>query len=315
MDAMTTGQPRFAILVPTLNAGPLWDAWIAQLKSQTIKPRRVLVLDSASTDDTVRQAHLAGFEVVPVDRGQFNHGGTRQRGVEMLDKEVDLLVCLTQDAVLASADALERLLEVFADPQVAAAYGRQLPAAGADPLASHARIFNYPPRSRTVTLKDRATLGFKACFLSNSFAAYRMRDLALAGGFPRRVILGEDATVAARLLMAGRSIRYEAGACVFHSHNYTPLEEFRRYFDTGVFHARSPWLLEAFGGAGGEGLRFMRSEWRYLMHHAPGQLPMALLRNMLKLVAYRIGRLEKLLPVGMKRRMSMSRSFWSGMTS
>lgn len=303
-------HPRFALLVPTLNAGPRWRDWISALEVQSCRPSRVLVLDSASTDETVTLAVKAGLEVVPVERRQFNHGGTRQQGVALLGHAVDVIVCLTQDAVLADREALEQLVAALAEPQVGAAYGRQLPAGGADPLATHARLFNYSATSRTVTRADQAELGIKTCFMSNSFAAYRLEDLLAVGGFPSGVILGEDSSVAARLLLAGKAIRYQADACVYHSHNYTPLEEFRRYFDTGVFHARERWLLEAFGGAGGEGFRFVTSELRFLLSKAPWLIPSALLRTACKLAGYRLGRAEARLPVRLKRHLSMFRGFW-----
>ena len=137
-----------------------------------------------------------------------------------------------------------------------------------------------------------------------------MRDLMAVGNFPARVILGEDACVAGRLLLAGKSIAYQADACVQHSHNYSLREDFQRYFDTGVFHAREAWLLEAFGSASGEGLRFVKSEMGYLVRHAPGRIPEALVRTLLKWLGYRLGRLERFIPLAIKRRMSMFRGFW-----
>jgi rhamnosyltransferase len=299
-----------AVLVPTLNAGNAWADWIRALQTQTLQPRRVLVLDSASSDDTAAQALNRGFEVMAIDPATFNHGETRQLGVQTL-QDVDVLVCMTQDAVLADSQALERLVAAFDDDRVAAAFGRQLAAKDATPIAAHARSFNYPDTTRTTSLADRARLGFKACFISNSFAAYRMRDLMMAGGFPRHVILGEDTAVASRLLLAGKSVVYAADALVYHSHNYSPLEDFRRYFDTGVFHARERWLLDAFGGASGEGLRFVKSELRYLLKNAPWLIPSALLRTVLKLLGYRLGRAEERLPLALKRRLSMFRGFWA----
>lgn len=172
-------------------------------------------------------------------------------------------------------------------------------------------MFNYPAWSRTVQPNDRQVLGFRACFLSNSFAAYRMSYLQEVGGFPNNVILGEDTSVAARLLLVGRSIRYEASACAYHSHNYSLLEEFQRYFDTGVFHARTTWLLDAFGGTSGEGKRFVHSEMRFLAQRAPGLMPSALMHTAAKLAGYRLGRAERWLPLALKRRMGMFKSFWS----
>ena len=304
--------PRVSLLVPTLNAGPAWSTWIEALSAQSRRPDRVLVLDSQSNDATVEQAQRAGFEVATVQRSRFNHGGTRRSGVQRLLADTDLLVCLTQDAVLADSAAIARLLKAFDDPRVGAAYGRQLPAGNATAIAAHARTFNYPAASFTVTLQDRERLGIKACFLSNSFAAYRMRDLLAVGSFPERVILGEDACVAGRLLLAGKAIAYRADACAIHSHNHTLVEEFRRYFDTGVFHARQRWLLEAFGSASGEGLRFVRSELASLAGRAPWRIPEAGLRTGLKWLGYRLGRAERWIPLGLKRRLGMFRSFWLG---
>jgi rhamnosyltransferase len=196
------------------------------------------------------------------------------------------------------------------DPAVAAAYGRQLPHPGAGPIEAHARLFNYPATGRVKTIDDRHTLGIKTVFLSNSFAAYRRADLQAAGGFPGHLIMGEDTYVAARLLQAGKKIAYCADACVFHSHDYTLLEEFRRYFDTGVLHAREPWIRAGFGGPGGEGWRFLKSEARHLMVHGPWLLPSAAARTALKLSGFRLGLLEGHLPLRLKRRLSMFRAFW-----
>ncbi len=301
---------RYGILVPTLNAGPTWVAWIDSVRKLTSPPVEVLVIDSGSVDNTAEMARSAGYSVMQVDRNTFNHGGTRERGRNHFQNRIDYLVCLTQDALLVSPDAVNSLLGAFDDPMVGAAYGRQLPSKDASPLAEHARLFNYHSTSFTRALADRAELGIKTCFMSNSFAAYRMVDLDAVEGFPGNVILGEDTSVAAKLLLAGKAIRYQADACVYHSHNYTALEEFRRYFDTGVFHARERWLLDSFGGASGEGFRFVKSELRYLLRKAPLLIPSAMLRTTCKIAGYRLGRAEARLPVSLKRHLSMFRGYW-----
>ena len=79
-------------------------------------------------------------------------------------------------------------------------------------------------------------------FISNSFAAYRVSVLKEVGGFPDDVIFGEDMFVATKMLKAGYKIAYAAGACVYHSHDYSLWQEMKRYFDMGVFHAREPWI-------------------------------------------------------------------------
>lgn len=297
------------VVVPTRNPGALWARWSAAVGMQQTAVHG-LIVDSSSDDGTDFTSLPEGFRCVQIAAADFNHGGTRNLALSHLPAGTDVVVFMTQDALLADPHALSRLVSVFADPAVACAYGRQLPHADASPVAAHARLFNYPDVSRSVSLADKSHLGLKACFMSNSFAAYRVADLQAVGGFPSSVILGEDMSVAARLLMAGKRVAYVADACVHHSHNYTALQEFRRYFDTGVFHARSPWLLQTFGSAGGEGLRFVRSELTYLWRHAPAWVPSALLRTAAKLAGYRLGRLEALWPLWFKRWCSMHKGFW-----
>jgi rhamnosyltransferase len=220
------------------------------------------------------------------------------------------LVYLTQDAILDSSETIAELLKAFENQEIGAAYGRQLPHVGSTPIEKHARLFNYSGRSSIRTLESREQLGFKSIFISNSFAAYRREALMAVGGFPRDVIFGEDTITAAKLLLAGWKIAYVAEAQVYHSHSYTWRQEFRRYFDIGVLHSREHWLLDEFGHASGEGKRFVLSELRYLWPKHILLIPSSLIRTALKLIGYRLGRMEGKLGLAWKRRFSMNRSFW-----
>ena len=300
---------NFALIVPTLNPGQDWYDWVEALEKQRLKPRRVLVLDSMSDDDVCGKAKEKGYEVYSIAREVFDHGGTRQQAVLLLD-DSDVLVFMTQDAILSSPEALEKLVAVFDDARVGAAYGRQVPRVGAGPIEEHARLFNYPEVGRVSTLDDTARLGMRAAFISNSFAAYRRAALLEAGGFPDRVILSEDMIAAARLLLCGWSIVYQPEACVRHSHNFTVAQEARRYFDIGVLHSRQNWLLERIGKPEGEGLRFLRSQITFLLENRPLMIPAAAARALLKYAAYRMGRAERWLPRNIKKRFSSFKGFW-----
>lgn len=301
---------RFAVIVPVLNPGPLWKEWVRRLSLQTIQPDLMLVVDSESTDGALQHWQAANQQIRIVKRSDFNHGGTRQWAVEQVASQVDVVVFLTQDALLDSPDALQRILEAFLNPTVAVAYGRQLPHQAAGAIGAHARLFNYDARPRMKSKEQIPKLGIKTCFNSNSFAAYRVKDLLALGGFPRHVILSEDTYVAAKAVLADKSVAYVADATVHHSHDYTAAEEFRRYFDIGVFHTSEPWLMQKFGGAEGEGLAFVRSELRYLLVHAPFLIPLALFRSFAKWTGYRLGKLYRHLPVSLCRCLSMHQKYW-----
>jgi rhamnosyltransferase len=116
--------------------------------------------------------------------------------------------------------------------------------------------------------------------------------------------------VAARMVLAGWKIHYNAEAVVEHSHGYTFLQEFRRYFDIGAFHAREQWLPGHFGTPGGEGIRFVLSEWRYLGASRFYLYPSSIIRTAMKLFGFRLGLLESKLPLSLKRAMSMQKAYW-----
>jgi rhamnosyltransferase len=305
--AKTVGNT--ALIVPTLNAGTGWSDWLRAFELQTVRPEHLLVIDSSSSDETPRLAAEAGFNVHQIHRRDFNHGSTRQLATTLVEG-AEFLIYMTQDAVLARPDALEILLGAFEDDLVGAAYGRQLPRSAAHPIEAHARLFNYAAESQRKTLADAHILGIKATFLSDSFAAYRRTALESVGGFPHGVLFGEDATVAGRLILAGWHVQYCAEAHVRHSHAYTYAQEFKRYFDVGVFHAREAWLRNSFGSANGEGLRFVRSELAHLRREAPSLIPSALIRTVLKLTGYRLGIYERYWPRWVKQRLSMFKPFW-----
>jgi rhamnosyltransferase len=269
----------------------------------------VLIIDSSSIDGTAELGYASAFQVHSIRRETFNHGTTRQMAADLLSN-AELLIYMTQDAILADRDALKALMAPFVDPDVAAVFGRQLPRPEAGPIEAHARLFNYPALSNIRTLESRENLGIKAAFISNSFAAYRRRALMAVGGFPSNVIFGEDTITAAKFLLSGWKIAYVAEAQVYHSHSYSWKQDFKRYFDIGVLHSRENWLVKEFGEASGEGRRFVASEMAHLWHGHWWLIPSALARTALKLIGYRLGGMERWLSNGWKRNLSMHPGFW-----
>src|SRR5580765_4637095 len=101
---------KMALCIPTLNASRTAPAMITSIEAQTLRPANILVIDSASNDITCDLFNRAGAEVHVISRQEFNHGTTRQLGVERL-VGADVIVFMTQDAILADEMALERLMD------------------------------------------------------------------------------------------------------------------------------------------------------------------------------------------------------------
>lgn len=301
---------RSAIVIPTYNGGMLWD--IAARNIRRFYDGRVVVVDSGSKDNTVLIAKEMGFEVYQIPNCEFNHGGTRNYGASLVEQNCDIVIFLTQDAIIQNSGSIDKLISLFEiEPDLAAAYGKQLPHDDANPIASHARIFNYSDHEYVVDKQNALSLGIKAVFLSNSFSAYRLSAFQKIGGFANNTILCEDMLFAAKALIADFKIGYQPESKVKHSHNYSPVEEFRRYFDIGVFHSEHSWIGKQFGSTGNEGAKFLKSEFSYLFKYAPFYIPLAAINDLSKIIGYKIGRKYKILPKWIIKKMSMHKRYWN----
>jgi len=299
----------FGLIIPTLNAGRWLPALLPALASQSARPSRFVVVDSASDDGAAAAFREAGAEVIIISRAEFDHGRTRQLALDHIG-DLPLVIFMTQDALPDGPDSFAALLAAFEDERVGMAYGRQLPRQGATAIEAHARLFNYPDRSTTDSSETLVSRGVRATFCSNSFAAYRVAALRKVGGFPDNCIFGEDAIVATRMMLAGWLKTYAADARVYHSHAYSLKQDFQRNFDVGVMHADYAELWHQFSLPSREGLRYVRSELGYLLRHDPVSIPSALTRTALKLVGYSAGGMYRSLPDGARLALSMNKAYW-----
>lgn len=283
--------PRVGVILPTRDAGPAFPALLEALGRQDLSLAARLVVDTSSTDGTAGRAAAAGWDVLSILPQSFGHGRTRQQALAYLirSQALDIVIYLTQDVVIEDDTALSRLvLPLWQDAAAGASYGRQLPHHGASDGAALLRMANYPPESRRKTLADRAVMGIRAPFLSDSFAAYRVDVLQAVGGFPD-VAICEDMAVGARMLKAGFAIRYEADACVRHSHEMTLADTWRRYHAIGRFHRQHAWILETFGRAEGAGLGLLRMQMHTAWDHRSPLLALRFLaEDAVKYLAYRV---------------------------
>lgn len=312
------GKPAFSewkkmkayIAIPLYNGGNVWAQTAKKIREHSPENTLVQVVDSGSKDDSVLIAHKYEFKVSHIKSSEFNHGSTRNFLVDLHKKDYDIVIFLTQDAV-PERGFYKNIIEVFNNENVSCAYGRQLPHSNANPISRHARNFNYHQDSYIATRADVPKMGLKTVFASNSFSAYRISTFLELKGFPDSTILSEDMYFAAKSVMAGYSVAYISDAKVSHSHNYSIFEEFKRYFDIGVFHTDESWIRENFGGAGGEGRKFLWSEFNFLAKNNALYLPKAALHNIAKILGYKLGQNYKKLPLSFIKKMSMHTRFWS----
>lgn len=223
-----------SVIIPTLNAEHEIEDLLAALGRQSLRPMEILVVDSASDDDTVPLVKMhEGIRLLQIERCDFNHGATRDMALRATTG--DFVCFLTQDALPASDAYLERLVTpMVGDPSIALVSGRQLPKADARRFEQLVRSFNYPDSPSVRSKSDLNKCGIKTFFASDSCSAYRRTAYLDCGGF-EYVNTNEDMLMAARFVASGLKVAYEPGAEVYHSHNLTPSQQFARNRAVGMF--------------------------------------------------------------------------------
>jgi rhamnosyltransferase len=302
---------RVAICIPTKNAGPQFARLLEMIKIQELPERQLVIIDSSSTDGTAELARLAGALVRIIPAASFNHGATRNLAWRLVD--ADIYIFMTQDALPANRQTLKNLLSPFSlYPEVGVVYARQLPRSGASPIEAFSRLFTYPGTSQLKKIADKSQWGIKTVHCSNACAAYRRGALVTVGGFPDHVIMCEDVYIAARIMNVGYDIYYQAEALIYHSHNYSILQDFKRSFDLGVFfESRERWIIEAFGGTKKQGAHFFLEGLIYLKDQGCVHLfPAWVGRVAAKVCGYKLGSLERFLTTSVKRYIGMHKNYW-----
>jgi rhamnosyltransferase len=304
---------KVSVIVPTRNGGKYLGQLFKTLEEQTFRPVQILVVDCSSDDDTSKICEASGADLIQIDPKTFDHGGIRNLAASKAIGET--FVFMTQDAFFENNECLKNLISPLGDPTIAASYGRQIPKENANPVEVFARSFNYPSAEVIKGIEDLPKLGIKTFFFSNACSAIKKGAYEEVGGFPKKTIMNEDMFLAAKLMMKGYKIAYEPHAVVYHSHNYPLTKQFKRYFDIGVFFHRNQWIRNM-ASSEKEGIRYLKEEIRFLSANGYRDwIPYALADTTVRFFGYRVGLLEKGLPLYLKKWTSNNRGFWEKSTS
>ena len=299
------------VLIPVYRPDGKLTELLKRLKMQNYPIHRVILMN---TEEKHFPTELTGIwdrvEVYHLAKEEFDHGGTRDRGVRM--STADLVVCMTQDAMPADETLIEELVKPFDDPEVWAAYARQLPNGDCREVEKYTRSFNYPEQSMVKTKEDLDRLGIKTFFCSNVCAAWRREKYLELGGFVKHTIFNEDMILAGTIIKQGGKIAYCAKAKVIHSHNYSAFQQFHRNFDLAVSQTMYP---EVFGGirSESEGIKLVKKSLSYCIKIGkPWLMIQVVTQSAGKLLGYKMGQRYRSLPMWLILRCTMSPSFWRG---
>ena len=299
------------VIIPTYHPGKDFYQLLKRLDQQTRPIHRILVMNTEESGWKPEwEKEFSQLQVYHLQKSDFDHGGTRKKAAEL--SLADFMIFMTQDALPADEYLVERLAAAFTEPQIKAAYARQLARPDCRELERYTRIFNYPEESRVKTAADLDTLGIKTFFCSNVCAMYERETYVNRGGFIRKTIFNEDMIYAGGLIKAGYANAYAADARVIHSHNYSGLEQFHRNFDLAVSQAEHP---EIFGGVAseGEGIRLVKKTAAHCLRiRKPWLIVTLVWQSGWKFLGYRMGKSYRKLPRWLVLRCTMNRAYWNG---
>ncbi len=235
---------------------------VSMLRKQLIRPERIRIL---LTTDNIREVEalrkMLGESVVveQILPSEFSHGGTRQRAVD--SSAADYILFMTQDALPADTKLISYLLEAVSKPHTAVAYARQIAYGTSGDVEKFSRRFNYPSKSRTQIEADLKKIGIKAIFCSDTCALYNRRRHIEVGGFDIDTDFGEDAIFAYNAIKSGLNVEYCAEAKVYHSHDYSLKEQFKRSILIAVSQKKHPEIYKTIKSES-EGMRYLKTGLR-----------------------------------------------------
>jgi len=236
MSAVEAPQKCCAVVIPTKNAGALFQRVMDGLRRQTIwSDIDLVVVDSGSTDRTIEIATAAGARVQTIAPDTFNHGQTRDYGISLTNAPFVLL--MVQDAIPANDMVVESLLNAVQEPGIAGAYARQIPQENADVLIKR-NLNNWltgrvQRETRSIeNLSAYLALPPMERFLFCNFdnVCSIIRRSAWDEEKFTRLSFGEDIDWAERVLKRGLKIVYEPAAAVIHSHDRPISYEYKRTY-------------------------------------------------------------------------------------
>lgn len=311
---MQEWNPKIDVIIPIYKPDKKYDRLLQALKKQSLMPNHIYIIHTMAEGkeekkENSRYAGMNNLSIINIRKEEFNHGGTRNKGVRMSDAEFVLM--MTQDAVPADTHLLEELVRPFAEEQVAATYARQLATKEVGVIEQYTRTFNYPEQEQKKTKEDLKRLGIKTYFCSDVCAMYRKSVYEKMGGFVTKTIFNEDMIMASKMIQAGYAIVYAAKAKVYHAHKYTGLQQFQRNFDLGVSHREFSEIFDQVTSES-EGIKMVKQTARYLWKQKkPFQIISLVWQSGCKFLGYRFGKKYDKLPMWFVKCCSSQKSYWN----
>lgn len=223
---------KISVIIPTKNGGAVFANLLRAIDQQrSNNDIEIMVVDSGSRDNTVSMARKFGATVIAIPACEFSHGRSRNIGATAANGSY--LVFCNQDIAPANDLWLKNLLAPLEEPQVGGSYSRQIAPSGAPRQEQLFLRHFYPEENKMNSFEMTKNRGPEEVVLFSTVSGALRSCLWKTFRFDESVVMSEDQEIAYRMLLAGHLIAYQADSVVYHYHDYSLQNLFRRFFDSG----------------------------------------------------------------------------------
>ncbi len=296
-------KPKASIFIPTKNAGPEFSKILDSIYKQEEKNLEVIIVDSGSTDETLKIADDFPIRLFEIKPNEFGHGKTRNLALKY--SRADYIVFLSQDALPKDAFWLSNLLLNFSDKKTAGVFSRQIPREDTREIQRFFYNYYFPDEK-----KVRPNIKFNSIqnrFFSNVSSCIR-KEILKNYNFDESILTTEDQEWAKRITELGFKTIYEPRSIVIHSHNHNLKMICNGYFDSAF--ALSDTTKKEFKEFRKGSLLFISKEFLYIFKNRPSEIAFLILKNFIKVLGIFLGLNEKKLPLFLKKKLSLNKYYW-----
>lgn len=294
-----------SIIILSKNSENTLKAVLDGIFLQNYKSFETIIIDSGSTDNTLKIARNYPLKIVRIKPSEFGHGKTRNLGVKLAKGKY--IVFLTHDAIPKNKKWLAETIKPLKGKKVAAVYGRQSPKKEENTLDKLFFHVLYGDKSTEWTW-GKYSSGDN--IFSDANSAIRT-NLLLENPYKNDIIVSEDYEWANRIMQKGYKIVYQPKAEVIHSHSYNLSSLFKRNFDIGVSYK----YINNFNNNAGflkKGTKLFLIEAQCLIELNKAYLiPCIFIRDIIRFMAINLGKCESIIPNKIKKYyLSAQRWYW-----
>lgn len=224
-------KKKISIIVPVYNGEKYLEKLVKKIKEQKdIFEIELIALVTTSKDKSLELSKKLFDKVIEVKK--FNHGKTRHEGA--LSAIGDILVFITQDILPYDKYWLKNLTEPLND-NIVASFSRQIAYEEHSETEKIIRDFNYPDTDRICNKESEKINGRKNIFFSDASSAILKEKYFELGGYNFEVPTNEDVYLADKIIKNGYSFIYASQSRIWHSHELSLKETYKRYKAIGQF--------------------------------------------------------------------------------